>query len=46
VATAVKGSRLQVLGDDGKGNDRWFKVKLEDGREGWVASSVVSLEPQ
>ncbi len=45
VAKAVKGNRFQVLGEDGKGNLRWYKVKLEDGREAWVASSVVSLEP-
>lgn len=46
VAKAVKGNRFQVLGEDAKGNLRWYKVKLEDGQEAWVASSVVSLEPQ
>lgn len=46
VAKAVKGNRFQVQGEEGKGNLRWYRVKLEDGREAWVASSVVSLEPQ
>jgi hypothetical protein len=45
VGTATRGTRLAVLGEGGSANDRWFRVKLDDGREAWIASSVVSVDP-
>jgi hypothetical protein len=45
VGSATRGTRLVVLGEGGGGNDRWFRVKLDDGREAWIASSVVSVDP-
>lgn len=33
-----KGTRLTALEE----KDRWFRVRLDDGREGWVAASVVA----
>jgi hypothetical protein len=45
IGSAARGARLVVLGEGGSANDRWFRVKLEDGREAWIASSVVSVDP-
>ena len=45
IGSAARGSRLAVLGEGGSANDRWFRVKLDDGREAWIASSVVSIDP-
>lgn len=46
IATASKGARLAVIGDGGSERDRWYLVRLADGREGWVALSAVSADPQ
>ncbi len=45
VTTARKGNKLLVLGESQSGNEKWYKVRLEDGREGWVASWLVATEP-
>jgi Bacterial SH3 domain/YMGG-like Gly-zipper len=45
VTTARQGSRLQVLEEGGTPTDRWYRVRLPNGREGWVAASVVSPTP-
>jgi len=42
VATVTRGTRLSLIETAGKEGDRWHKVKLSDGREAWVAASVVS----
>jgi hypothetical protein len=36
------GSRLVVLGQNAEGN--WLNVELDDGREGWIATSLVRLQ--
>lgn len=40
-----QGTRLHVLEAGGTEADRWFKVRLANGQEGWVAASAVSLNP-
>jgi hypothetical protein len=45
VATVGRGTRLTVVGQSGPDSDRWYKVRLDDGREAWVAASVVSFAP-
>jgi N-acetylmuramoyl-L-alanine amidase len=45
VTTARKGNKLLVLGETQSGKEKWYKVRLEDGREGWVASWLVAAEP-
>jgi Bacterial SH3 domain/YMGG-like Gly-zipper len=45
IGSVSRGARLVVLGEGGGANDRWFRVKLDDGREAWIASSVVSVDP-
>ncbi len=45
VATARKGNKLLVLDESQNGQEKWYKVRLEDGREGWVASWLVATEP-
>lgn len=42
VGVLKRGTKLSVV--DGK-ND-WYRVKLDDGREGWVAGSVTALQPE
>jgi len=37
----VKGTGLAVIGENGP----WFKVRLEDGREGWVGKATTSANP-
>lgn len=37
-----KGMKLTVLGEQ----NQWYRIKLEDGKEGWVAASVTSLHPE
>jgi len=39
------GTKLQVLEAGGTDLDRWFRVRLANGQEGWVAASAVSLNP-
>jgi len=41
LATVQKGTKLRVM--DGK--DEWYKVRLDDGREGWIANWLVSTQP-
>lgn len=36
------GTRVEVLGRNVEGN--WLNIKLDDGREGWVASDLVRLQ--
>ncbi|MBZ0299953.1 MAG: SH3 domain-containing protein, partial [Anaerolineae bacterium] len=36
------GTRVEVLGQDVEGV--WLNIRLEDGREGWVATSLVRLQ--
>jgi len=38
----VSDSRLQVLEGGGTAENRWYKVKLSAGEEGWVAGSAVN----
>ena len=38
LAVLKKGTRLEVLEEE----NHWYRVKLADGREGWVAESVVT----
>jgi uncharacterized protein YgiM (DUF1202 family) len=45
VTTASRGTQLAVIGEAGPEQDKWYKVKLADGREAWVASSVVTPSP-
>jgi hypothetical protein len=40
-----QGTRLQVIEAGGTDADRWFKVRLANGQEGWVAASAVSPNP-
>ncbi|HBH01898.1 MAG TPA: hypothetical protein DDZ42_08250 [Candidatus Rokubacteria bacterium] len=42
LAILKKGMKLTVLDE----KSEWYRVKLEDGREGWVAPSVVSIQPE
>jgi hypothetical protein len=42
LATATRGARLELIESGGKESDRWYKVRLSDGREAWIAASVVS----
>jgi N-acetylmuramoyl-L-alanine amidase len=39
--TLSKGTKLVVVS---KGN-QWYRVRLDNGREGWVAESVVTPAP-
>jgi curli biogenesis system outer membrane secretion channel CsgG len=43
VLTTVKRTTRVVVLENG---NAWYRVKLENGREGWVAASVTSTEPQ
>ena len=40
-----QGTRLEVIEAGGTDADRWFKVRLANGQEGWVAASAVSSNP-
>src|SRR5712692_2339880 len=42
VSTVPRGTELAAIDAAGPEQDRWYKVKLADGREAWVAASVVS----
>ncbi|MBI5668101.1 MAG: SH3 domain-containing protein [Chloroflexi bacterium] len=42
VGAARPGQRLQILGRNGAGD--WLQVRLEDGREGWIAASLIRIE--
>jgi len=45
VGTAPRGAQLPVVGEAGPEQNKWYKVKLVDGREAWVASSAVGPNP-
>ena len=45
LGTAPRGSQLPVVGEAGPEQNKWYKVKLADGREAWVASSAVGPNP-
>jgi hypothetical protein len=45
LSTAPRGTQLAVVGETGPDQNKWYKVKLADGREGWVASSAVGPNP-
>jgi len=45
LGTAPKGAQLPVVGEAGPEQNKWYKVKLADGREAWVASSAVGPNP-
>lgn len=40
-AVLTKGTRLTVL----EKSAQWYRVRLDDGKEGWVAESVTSMKP-
>lgn len=42
LAVLKKGMKLTLLDEKAQ----WYRVKLEDGSEGWVAASVTSLHPE
>jgi Bacterial SH3 domain len=41
LAVLTKGTRLTVMEKSGQ----WYRVRLDDGKEGWVAESVTSTRP-
>jgi len=41
LAVVTKGTRLTVL----EKSEQWYRVRLDDGKEGWVAESVTSTKP-
>ena len=41
VAVLRKGTRVEVL----EARNQWYRVKLADGREGWIAESVAVAPP-
>src|SRR5262245_41352243 len=45
LSTAPRGTQFAVVGEAGPEQNRWYKVKLADGREAWVASSAVGVNP-
>jgi N-acetylmuramoyl-L-alanine amidase len=38
IGVLKQGTRVEVLEE----KDQWFRVRVEDGREGWVAESVTT----
>jgi hypothetical protein len=45
LTTAPRGTQLAVVGEAGSEQSKWYRVKLVDGREAWVASSAVTSTP-
>ncbi len=41
LAVLTKGTKLAVL----EKSPQWYRVRLDDGKEGWVAESVTSTKP-
>ena len=41
LAVLTKGTKLTVL----EKSAQWYRVRLDDGKEGWVAESVTSAKP-
>ena len=41
VVVLKQGARLMVLEE----RSQWFRVRTEDGKEGWIASSVLAPLP-
>ncbi len=44
-AALPAGERVEVLETAETAEGTWYRVRLTDGREGWMASSVVRVEP-
>lgn len=44
LAVAPNGMRMTVLGFSDNGS--WVNVQLEDGREGWISSALISIEEE
>jgi SH3-like domain-containing protein len=44
LAVAPNGVRMRVLGFNDNGS--WVNVQLEDGREGWISSALISIEEE
>ena len=44
LAVAPSGVRMTVLGFNDNGS--WVNVRLEDGREGWISSALISIEEE
>lgn len=42
LAVLKKGMKLTVLEE----KNEWYRIKLDDGKEGWVAASITSLQPE
>jgi uncharacterized protein YgiM (DUF1202 family) len=46
LAVLRKGDKVIVLDEQRLGaNNLWYRVKLEDGREGWMGESVTAPKP-
>lgn len=45
IGTAPRGTQLAVVGESGPAQNKWYRVKMADGREAWVASSAVGPTP-
>lgn len=43
IRALVPGTGVEVLGQNEDG--RWLNIKMEDGREGWIAASLVRVNP-
>ncbi len=41
-AALTPGTRVEVLGQNAEGN--WYNIALDDGRQGWMAASLVRLQ--
>lgn len=42
IATASPGTIVEVIGRNA--DESWIKIRLEDGREGWVAAALILIE--
>jgi len=43
IIALVPGTGVQILGQNEDG--RWFNIRMEDGREGWIAASLLRVNP-
>jgi uncharacterized protein YgiM (DUF1202 family) len=41
IVTVAKGTRLPVI----DAQDQWYKVRVTDGREGWIAGWATATQP-
>jgi len=44
IKALVPGTGVELLGQNDDG--RWLNIKMEDGQEGWIAASLVRINPQ